>query len=80
MRVRTRAWISDVATRRNEDGTVSLVTIDPQTLGLSFVIGERDGTPTLTTRDGQHVYEFVAATAASSAQCRRRKSRPQRRR
>jgi hypothetical protein len=62
VRVRTQAWVSDVATHRNEDGTVSLVTIDPQTLGLAFVIGERDGTPTLTTRDGQHVYEFVAAT------------------
>jgi CubicO group peptidase (beta-lactamase class C family) len=62
VRIRTQAWVSDVATHRNEDGTVSLVTIDPQTLGLTFVIGERDGTPTLTTRDGQHVYEFVATS------------------
>ncbi|HLK23336.1 MAG TPA: serine hydrolase domain-containing protein [Caulobacteraceae bacterium] len=60
VRVRSQAWASEVASRRNDDGTVSLVTIDPQTLGLEFVIGARDGTPTLTTRDGQHVYEFVA--------------------
>ncbi len=60
VRLRTQAWVSDVATRHNDDGTVSLVTIDPQTLGLEFVIGAHDGKPTLTTRDGQHVYEFAA--------------------
>ncbi len=61
VRVRTAAWSSEVASRHNDDGTVSLVTIDPQISGLAFVIGAAGGKPTLTTRDGQHVYEFVAA-------------------
>ncbi len=61
VRVRTAAWSSEVASRHNDDGTVSLVTIDPQISGLAFVIGSAGGKPTLTTRDGQHVYEFVAA-------------------
>jgi CubicO group peptidase (beta-lactamase class C family) len=60
VRVRTAVWTSEVASRHNDDGTVSLVTIDPQITGLAFVIGARDGKPTLTTRDGQHVYEFRA--------------------
>jgi CubicO group peptidase (beta-lactamase class C family) len=60
--VRTATWTSEVASRHNDDGTVSLVTIDPQITGLAFVIGDRAGAPTLTTRDGQHVYEFVAAS------------------
>jgi CubicO group peptidase (beta-lactamase class C family) len=59
VRVRTAAWTSDVASRHNDDGTVSLVTIDPQISGLAFVIGESGGKRTLTTRDGQHVYQFV---------------------
>jgi CubicO group peptidase (beta-lactamase class C family) len=60
VRIRTAAWTSEVASRHNDDGTVSLVTVDPQIAGLAFVIGDGDGGPTLTTRDGQHVYEFVA--------------------
>jgi hypothetical protein len=57
---RSRAWTSEVASRRNDDGTVSLVTIDPSILGFGFVVGVSNGKPTLTTRDGQHVYEFLA--------------------
>jgi hypothetical protein len=57
---RTRAWTSEVASRRNDDGTVSLVTIDPAIGGFGFLIGARDGKPTLTARDGQHVYEYAA--------------------
>jgi CubicO group peptidase (beta-lactamase class C family) len=60
VRVRTPAWTSEVASRRNDDGTVSLVTIDPAVLGLGFVVGAREGRPTLTIRDAQHVYEFAA--------------------
>jgi CubicO group peptidase (beta-lactamase class C family) len=60
VRIRTAAWTSEVASRRNDDGTVSLVTVDPQIAGLAFVVGDGEGGPTLTTRDGQHVYEFVA--------------------
>ena len=56
---RTRAWTSEVASRRNDDGTVSLITVDPSILGFGFVVGASHGKPTLTTRDGQHVYEYM---------------------
>ena len=59
--VRAAAWSSAVASRHNDDGTVSLITSDPQIMGLEFVPGSKDGKRTLTTRDGQHVYEFVEA-------------------
>ncbi|HUE63528.1 MAG TPA: hypothetical protein VMO78_04040 [Rhizomicrobium sp.] len=59
--VRATAWSSEVASRHNDDGTVSLVTIDPAIIGLELVPGSKGGKRTLTTRDGQHVYEFVEA-------------------
>ena len=59
--VRAAAWSSEVASRHNDDGTVSLITIDPAIMGLELVPGSKAGTRTLTTRDGQHVYEFVEA-------------------
>ena len=51
---------SKVASRKNDDGTYSLFTSDPGLDGFEFVVGERDHKPTLTTRDGQHEYVFVA--------------------
>jgi CubicO group peptidase (beta-lactamase class C family) len=59
VRIRTTAWSSAVASRHNDDGTVSLVTIDPDILGFDFLIGTKDGKRILTTRDGQHAYVFV---------------------
>jgi CubicO group peptidase (beta-lactamase class C family) len=59
--VRATAWSSAVASRRNDDGSVSLITIDPAIMGLELVPGSKNGKRTLTTRDGQHVYEFVEA-------------------
>jgi CubicO group peptidase (beta-lactamase class C family) len=61
VRVRTAAWSSEVATRRNDDGTTSLITVDPEIGGLDFVVGAKDGKRTLTTRDGQHAYLFTEA-------------------
>jgi CubicO group peptidase (beta-lactamase class C family) len=52
-------WKSVVASRKNDDGTTSLYTIDPGLGGFEFVIGERDGKRVLTTRDAQHDYVFV---------------------
>jgi CubicO group peptidase (beta-lactamase class C family) len=49
-------WQSQVASRRNPDGTVSFVTIVPGMTGLEFVPGER----TLVFRDAQHEYLFTA--------------------
>ncbi len=53
------AWSSLVASRKNDDGTVSLVTTDPTNNGFEFVVGKAGGHPTLTTRDGQHAYVFA---------------------
>lgn len=52
-------WKSPVATRKNDDGTVSLVTIAPAADDLAFVIAERDGKRALIVRDLQHEYAFV---------------------
>jgi CubicO group peptidase (beta-lactamase class C family) len=57
------AWHSKMATRKNEDGTTSLVTIDPTIEDIVFVTGMRDGKRTLVLRDAQHEYEFVEADA-----------------
>jgi CubicO group peptidase (beta-lactamase class C family) len=52
-------WKSPVASRRNDDGTVSFVTIAPGVDGFTFVVGARDGKRTLVLRDMQHEYVFV---------------------
>jgi CubicO group peptidase (beta-lactamase class C family) len=52
-------WSSAVATRRNDDGTLSFVTIDPTVDGFVFVVGEREGKKALIIRDAQHEYAFV---------------------
>ena len=52
-------WSSEVATRRNPDGTASLVTTVPGLAGLEFVVGRQDGKRTLTLRDAQHEYVLV---------------------
>jgi CubicO group peptidase (beta-lactamase class C family) len=48
-----------VATRRNADGTISLVSIGPGAIGLDAVIGSKDGLRTLTVRDSQHEYVYA---------------------
>jgi CubicO group peptidase (beta-lactamase class C family) len=53
------AWHSTVASRHNDDGTTSFVTIDPTVDGFTFVVGTHDGKRTLTIRDAQHEYAFV---------------------
>lgn len=54
-------WGTTVASRRNDDGTISLVSIDPAIAGFAFVVGSKDGKRTLTARDSQHEYVFVEA-------------------
>lgn len=49
-------WKSTVATRRNDDGTTSFITIDPGAIGFEFVAAERDGRKALIIRDAQHEY------------------------
>ena len=51
-------WKSAVASRKNDDGTISFITIDPTNSGFEFVVGERGGKRVLIIRDGQHEYVF----------------------
>jgi len=55
-------WKSAVASRTNDDGSISFITIDPTNLGFEFVVGEKSGKRTLTIRDGQHEYVFTEAS------------------
>ena len=48
-------WKSDVASRRNPDGTISFITIVPGVIGSEFVVGPKR---TLIIRDAQHEYVF----------------------
>ncbi len=55
-------WKSTVAPRKNDDGTVSFITIDPTRSGFEFVRAERSGKRALIIRDGQHEYVFNEAS------------------
>lgn len=54
-------WRSAVATRKNDDGTISFLTIDPGLDGFEFVVGKRGSQRALIVRDGQHEYTFTEA-------------------
>jgi CubicO group peptidase (beta-lactamase class C family) len=54
-------WKSQVASRKNDDGTISFVTTDPTNLGFEFVVAQREGKRALIIRDGQHEYWFTEA-------------------
>ena len=51
-------WNSLVASRKNDDGSISFITIDPTNEGFEFVMAQREGKRTLVIRDGQHEYVF----------------------
>ncbi|MBP7289873.1 MAG: serine hydrolase [Nannocystaceae bacterium] len=51
-------WKSEVASRKNPDGSVSFATIAPGVVGFEFVVGA-DG-KSLVLRDAQHEYVFAA--------------------
>ena len=61
-------WKSTVASRKNDDGTLSFVTIDPPG-GFEFVVAGN----TLVLRDSQHEYVFTpeSSSTPSSADARR---------
>ncbi len=50
-------WKSEVASRKNPDGTTSFITIVPGLIGAEFVVGSSPKR-TLITRDAQHEYVF----------------------
>jgi CubicO group peptidase (beta-lactamase class C family) len=52
-------WSSEVASKSNPDGTMSMYTIAPGLDGFEFAIGSDGNKRTLTLRDGQHVYVMV---------------------
>jgi CubicO group peptidase (beta-lactamase class C family) len=53
------AWKSEVASRKNDDGTLSFITIAPTNEGFDFVVTDKDGKRGLTIRDGQHEYHYT---------------------
>ena len=59
-------WKSEVASRKNDDGSTSVVTVSPGLDGFEFVVADKDGKPALKFRDAQHEYEFVGTGAAAS--------------
>ncbi len=52
-------WQSEVASRKNPDGTISFLTTAPGNSGFEFVVGTGPK-KTLVTRDAQHEYVFGA--------------------
>ena len=50
---------SRMATRKNDDGTISFVNADPPLSGFEFVKGDQNGKRTLIVRDAQHEYVFI---------------------
>lgn len=56
-------WKSEVASRKNDDGTISFLTIDPTIAGFEFVVADSGGKRRLVTRDAQHEYVFEEVEA-----------------
>lgn len=52
-------WKSEVASRRNPDGSLSFLTTAPGISGFEFVVGPGPG-PSLIVRDAQHESVFAA--------------------
>ena len=58
-----RTFTSKMGTRKNDDGTISFVTLDPAFLDTPFVVSRNGGKPSLKLLDNQHDYEFTADKA-----------------
>lgn len=54
-------WRSEVASRKNDDGTLSYVTISPGVDGFEFVVADDEDGRALVLRDAQHEYKFDGA-------------------
>ena len=52
-------WKSEVASRKNPDGSISFLTTKPGIADLELVVGSASGKRTLVLRDPQHEYVFV---------------------
>ena len=60
LRFRFDHWSSEMALRKNEDGTQGYMTIEPGMSGVEFVRDDKAAKPTLVLRDAQHEYRFTA--------------------
>jgi len=58
-------WKSEVASRKNPDGSISFITIVPGEIGSEFVVGSGPKR-TLTIRDAQHEYVFEESQTAKN--------------
>jgi hypothetical protein len=54
-------WRSSVASRKNDDATISFMTIDPGLAGFEFVESKRNDKRAIIVREGQHEYIFTEA-------------------
>lgn len=52
------AWHSEMASRKNDDGSLSFVTISPGSDGFEFVVSGAPDNRKLVLRDGQHEYVY----------------------
>jgi hypothetical protein len=52
-------WRSEMASKKNPDGTISFVTLSPGIPEFEFVVGAPGQKRTLLTRDAQHEYVFT---------------------
>jgi hypothetical protein len=59
-------WRSAVASRKNDDGTISFITIDPTLEGFEFVVADKEGKRRLVLRDAQHEYIFTEEAKAAT--------------
>ena len=53
------AWQSEVASRKNDDGSLSFVTISPGEDGFDFVVTNDEKGRALVIRDRQHEYRYA---------------------
>lgn len=61
----TSIW-SEVAPKRNKDGTTSLVMVSPGLFGMDLLVTSRDGKRALVLNDSQHEYVFTDAALAEA--------------
>ncbi len=52
-------FTSEVASKKNPDGSISYVTLIPGFVGVELVVGSASGKRTLTLREAQHEYVFT---------------------
>jgi CubicO group peptidase (beta-lactamase class C family) len=55
-----RTLSTPMGTRKNDDGTMSFVALDPTLLFFPLVVSTEAGKPALIARDSQHEFKFVA--------------------